>query len=194
VPRLIPSVVPDGTLRDRPQPVLQAGSRFTLRPWRAADAPIVAAAYDDPEIQQWHHRTMSRDEASEWVAATAARWSAERDAEWAVVDGEGVVGRVALRGIELAAGQAELSYWTLPRARRQGVASRAVSRIATWALEEVGLWRLEVRHSTRNDPSCRVATRAGFRWEAQLARQQLHADGWHDVHLHTRFREGTRRG
>jgi lactoylglutathione lyase len=67
-----------------------------------------------------------------------------------------------------------------------------VARLATWALDEVGFWRLTIRHSKQNQPSCRVATAAGFLPEATLLQQHLHADGWHDVHVHARFpRDGT---
>ena len=32
----------------------------------------------------------------------------------------------------------------------------------------------------------RVATRAGFRLEGTKRGDALHADGWHDMHLHAR--------
>lgn len=188
MPRLLPPVLPAGTLASRPQPTLGVGDGLALRPWTSTDAARLAGAYDDPEIRHWHHRSLSVGEARAWVDASRASWSEETDAEWAATVDEEVVGRVALRGIQLVIGQAEVSYWTLPAARGRRVASRAVDHVAGWALDEVGFWRLEVRHSTRNAPSCRVATRAGFGPEATLRRQHVHADGWHDVHVHTRFR------
>jgi [ribosomal protein S5]-alanine N-acetyltransferase len=188
VPRLLPPVLPADTLAAQPQPTFTVGDELTLRPWASHDAAALVDAYDDPHIRHWHHRSLSPTEASAWIDASRQTWSAETDAEWAAtLDGE-VVGRVALRDIRLLIGQAELSYWTLPAARARGIASRAVAHVARWALDEVGFWRLEVRHSTRNAPSCRVATRAGFDLEATLQRQHVHADGWHDVHVHTRFR------
>ena len=57
----------------------------------------------------------------------------------------------------------------------------AVSR---WAFEGLGLHRLDLLHSVRNDPSCGVATRAGFDYEGILKSYLLHVDGWHDMHLH----------
>jgi RimJ/RimL family protein N-acetyltransferase len=189
VPRLIDPVLPAGTLRAGRQPTLPVGDGLVLRPWQPDDVPAVAAAYDDPAIRHWHHRSMTLDEAGEWVTATAHRWSQETDVEWAVCAEGAVAGRAALRGIDLTIGQAQVSYWTLPHARGRGIASAAVARVAAWALDEVGFWRLEIRHSTGNPGSCRVAARAGFRHEASLARQHLHADGWHDVHVHRRLRD-----
>lgn len=187
MPRLLDPVLPPGSLRDHPQLTLQVDDEVALRPWEPADASTVADAYADPEIVFWHHRSMSHDEAAAWIEASAEAWDDERDAEWAVVGAAGVLGRVALRGISLDIGQAEVSYWTLPRARGVSIASRSVDRLARWALHEVGFWRLVIRHSTRNLASCRVARRAHFAHEATLARCHIHADGWHDVHVHTRF-------
>lgn len=188
MPRLIPPVLPAGTFRDHPQPRLTTDRGWLLRPWEPGDVPAIVAAYDDRDIQHWHHRTMTPDEAAAWVAANSETWTEETDAEWAVVDGADLVGRVALRDVNLAIGQGEVSYWTCPPARGRGVASDAVQRVATWALATVGFWRLELRHSVQNPASCRVAVRAGFEAEARLSSQHIHADGWHDVHLHSRFR------
>jgi [ribosomal protein S5]-alanine N-acetyltransferase len=188
VARLLAPVLPAGVLAGEPQPILETSSGVRLRPWSVEDADVLAAVYADPEIQHWHHRAMDRSDAVRWIADTAHRWAAETDAEWAVVDPDDLpVGRVALRGIALDIGQAEVSYWTAPAARGAGIAGRATGRLATWALEEVGFWRLVIRHSARNPASCRVAVTAGFAHEADLALAHLHDDGWHDVHVHTRF-------
>jgi RimJ/RimL family protein N-acetyltransferase len=186
VPRLVPPFLPAGTLAARSQPRLDTDGGLLLRPWLAEDAPVLAAAYEDPAIQHWHHRSMPLAEAEGWIAATATVWRDETDAEWAVADGDRVVGRVALRGILLAVGQAEISYWTCPDARQRGVATAAVGRLADWAFDTAGFWRLQIKHSVHNPGSCQVATRAGFTEVAELSRQHLHADGWHDVHVHSR--------
>jgi RimJ/RimL family protein N-acetyltransferase len=189
VPWLIPPVLPDGTFRDQPQPTLSADLGFLLRPWRAGDEPALVAAYDDPAIRYWHHRTMGTDEATDWIATTSKRWSDETDAEWAITHDREVVGRVALRDVDLSVGQGEVAYWTCPTARGRGAASAAVNRVASWALESVGFWRLEIRHSVNNPASCRVALHAGFVEEAVLGQQHLHEDGWHDIHIHSRLRQ-----
>ncbi|MEW2435901.1 GNAT family protein [Streptomyces caniferus] len=40
-----------------------------------------------------------------------------------------------------------------------------------------------------NPASCRVATKAGFRLEGTMRSALLHADGWHDEHLHARVQD-----
>jgi RimJ/RimL family protein N-acetyltransferase len=89
----------------------------------------------------------------------------------------------------LGGGLAQVSYWTLPRARGRGVAVAATRRLARFAFDDLGLVRLELMHSTVNPASCRVASKAGFAAEG-VARQALqHADGWHDMHRHARLRD-----
>jgi RimJ/RimL family protein N-acetyltransferase len=186
VPYLVADVLTAGTLASTPQPTLPADG-LTLRPWRPGDRAAVVAAYADPAIRQWHCRTMDDAEAATWLDAWPVRWHAESGAGWAVTDAaDQVVGQVSLRAIVLTDGVAEISYWVLPAHRGRRVAPRALAALTGWALGPLGLQRLELRHATANQPSCRVATRAGYAAEGVSRRAVLHADGWHDMHIHAR--------
>ena len=186
MPDLTPAAVPVGRLRDRAQPTLRV-TDLVLRPWQVSDVAAVVEAYQDPEIQRWHVRSMTPDEALAWVTSWPERWRAETGAGWAVTRRGELVGRVGFRAVNLAEGQAELAYWTVPAARGQQVASRAVRAVSDWMFAEIGLHRLELSHSTRNPASCRVADKTGFEYEGTRRQQGWHADGWHDMHLHARL-------
>ncbi|WP_329215748.1 GNAT family N-acetyltransferase [Streptomyces sp. NBC_01485] len=183
------SVLPAGTLSGTPQPVLRTGDGLLLRPWRAEDAPAVYAAFQDPAMHQWHVRSADcEEEVAGWIEAWRKGWAGERNAQWAVADtdtGE-LLGRVALRSIDLGDGVAEVAYWTTKAARGRGVAPRATTALTRWALDEIGFHRLELMHATANEASCRVATKAGFTLEGTRRSAALHQDGWHDMHLHAR--------
>jgi RimJ/RimL family protein N-acetyltransferase len=147
----------------------------------------VVHAYADKAIQQWHARWMTPAEADTWIARWPAQWSAETGASWAIEADGLVVGQVGLRMIDLAAGTAHISYWVRPEARGHGYAPRALAAVTDWSLGELGLHRLELNHSTANEASCKVATKAGYAAEGIKRSQALHADGWHDMHTHTRL-------
>lgn len=134
---LVPPALPAGSLASRPQPVLSGGG-LTLRPWDAADASVLVAAYADPEIQRWHVRSMTSAEATDWVTDRSGRWAREVGGEWAVTADGAVSGRVGLRSIVLAEGLAEVAYWVLPPARGAGVASRAVEVLSRWCFDDTG--------------------------------------------------------
>jgi len=130
-------------------------------------------------------RTMTRDEAEEWVIAAGQAWSDERAASWAITTESGeVVGRMTLGATNLEGGGADVRYRVVPSARSRQVASRALIVLTDWAICDLGLHRVELEHSSQNVPSCRVAEHAGYVLEGTRHSQLLHEDGWHDMHLH----------
>jgi RimJ/RimL family protein N-acetyltransferase len=192
MPYVTGPVLPAGTLARTPQPVLPAGDGLVLRPWRAGDAPAVHAAFQDPLMHQLHLLASgSEAEAAGWIEGWLTEWEGERIAQWAVAeeDTDRLQGRVALRDIVLFDGLAKIGYWTTAAARGRGVAARATATLTRWAMEEIGFHRLELLHATANAASCRVAAKTGFVLEGVKRSAFLHADGWHDMHLHARVRE-----
>ncbi|ANP54034.1 RimJ/RimL family protein N-acetyltransferase [Streptomyces griseochromogenes] len=191
MPYLTSPVLTAGVLARTPQPTLPTGDGLVLRPWRASDAPAVHAAFQDPVLHQWHIKSCdSEDEAAAWIEEWRSSWEGEDNAQWAVVeeDTDELLGRVALRQIMLGDGVAEVAYWTVAQARGRGVAARSTTTLTRWAFEEIGLHRLELLHATANEASCRVAAKTGFALEGTKRSACLHADGWHDMHLHARVR------
>jgi RimJ/RimL family protein N-acetyltransferase len=98
-----------------------------------------------------------------------------------------VLGQISIRRLNLQDGVGDLSYWTRPAARGRGLASQSLAALTTWAFGELRLHRLELSHSTVNPASCRVAENAGYAMEGIKRGEALHADGWHDMHLHARL-------
>lgn len=181
VPSFVTPAITPGTLSRSAQPVLH-DDVVSLRPWVEADAPSVVAAYQEPGIQRWHARSMTTGEAEEWIVAAHASWAAESASSWAV-DLDGVLaGRMTLK-LDPGEGTAVAAYWTRDRASGRGVASCALLLATGWAFS-VGVHRVELQHSTLNPASCRVARKAGFDLEGTRRESALHADGWHDMHLH----------
>uniref|UniRef100_UPI00384B8F6E GNAT family N-acetyltransferase n=1 Tax=Kitasatospora fiedleri TaxID=2991545 RepID=UPI00384B8F6E len=208
---LVPPVIPPGSLSSSAQPTLPIGGGLLLRPWLGSDAAAVARVFRDPAIRRRHLRGAdSAEEAGEWIAKWQRGWADETAAHWAVAtvdgdagtdanadadadadaDGGRLLGRVSLQCLVLCGGQAEIAYWTAPEARGRGVCSRAVDRVSDWALHEAGFHRIELGHSTANPASCRIAGKTGYLLEGTRRSALLHADGWHDMHLHARVREG----
>ncbi|MGW2556289.1 GNAT family N-acetyltransferase [Streptomyces sp. NPDC001635] len=186
-----PPVIPSGRLAGSPQPILHATGNLLLRCWEPADAPAFLSAYEDREIRRWHtRRPFTETQVREWFDAYRLEWEREEGGHWAITrDGLEVLGRIALRGFDFDDGIAGVAYWVLPAARGAGVASRAVSALTAWALNEIGFHRLQLDHSTRNHASCRVATKSGYLLEGTKRSAALHDDGRHDMHLHARIRD-----
>ncbi|WP_431904644.1 GNAT family N-acetyltransferase [Nonomuraea sp. bgisy101] len=186
-----PPTVAPGSLVDSPQPLLPAAGGLLLRPWKRVDAPIFLAAYQDEELRRWHtRRPVTEAQVLEWFDTYHQDWKRERGGHWAITrDGREVLGRIALRGLDFDDGVAGAAYWVLPAARVAGVATRALTALTAWALDEIGFHRLELDHSTRNTASCRVAIKSGYLLEGTKRSAAVHDDGRHDMHLHARVRD-----
>lgn len=206
MPELTEPAIPAGRIAASAQPVVSVDPGLSLRPWSVSDAQAVIAAYTDPDIRYWHARSVvSEVEARALIERWRSGWAAESSAEWAIVragddasggvgrgsgdgvPGDAVLGRIALRAIDTGRGKAEIAYWVRPEARGGGVAGRALVAVTAWAFDEVGFHRLFLVHSMANEASCRVATKAGFAAEGVERSSLLHADGWHDMHVHARI-------
>lgn len=183
-------VIEPGTLASAPQPTLRsADGELLLRTPALDDAQAVHDAFQDPVLRYWHIRGMaSLDEARDWVEEAHTAWREEKAAQWIVADAadDAPLGRMALREMNFLDGVAEVAYWVLPQARGAGVAPRALGALTDWAFA-LGFHRLDLQHSTRNEPSCRVALKSGYELEGTRRSSALHTDGWHDMHVHMRL-------
>jgi ribosomal-protein-alanine N-acetyltransferase len=192
MPSLVTHVVPAGSIAALRQPVLPAAKGLMLSPWEPAGAPALLALYSNPAVQNWHgYKIDSLEEGRAVIGRWAERWAAETSAHWKVtrgISGE-LVGRVGLLSISLWNGQAECLYSTMPAARGQGIAPTALAALCGWAFGTAGLHRIELRHSTANPASCRVADKSGFAAEGIQRSAEPHADGWHDLHLHAKIND-----
>ncbi|MGD3108322.1 GNAT family N-acetyltransferase [Streptomyces sp. YGL11-2] len=186
IPPRIPAVVPAGRMAQLGQPVLGLPGGMELRPWRFSDAGALFAAGQDPAIRRWNRLVVeTTDDACERIARMRRRWQDELSAIWAIAQPGGeAVGLIGWGDIDLSGGSAEILYWILPEVRGSGVVVEATRRVSDWALNDLGLHRLRLCHSTANPASCRVAVKAGFSLEGTMRSALLHADGWHDEHLH----------
>ncbi|MFD9334161.1 GNAT family N-acetyltransferase [Streptomyces sp. NPDC060028] len=190
----IPEVVPPGRMSAVAQPEFTLPGGMVLRPWAAYDAPALVASYLDPEIRHWNRPgALTPADAEDRIARWNARWQAEEAAIWAIAPAAGgrSVGLIGLADLDLPGGSGEILYWLLPAARGTGVMAKAADRVSRWAFEDLGLHRVRITHSVANPASCAIATKAGFPLEGTMRAALLHADGWHDEHLHARLRTDT---
>ncbi|MET9467494.1 GNAT family protein [Streptomyces sp. NPDC006544] len=189
----IPAVVPAGRMSALPQPVLDLPGTggLHLRPWEPDDAPALIRAGLEPDIRHWNRTDrFTLAEAEKRIARYGRRWETEKAAAWAVAPAAGgqALGLIGLADLDLHGGSGEIMYWLLPAGRGSRVMTEAVTSVTRWAFAELGLHRVRITHSVANPASCRVALKAGYPLEGTMRGALLHADGWHDEHLHARLR------
>ncbi len=142
---------------------------LVIGPWREDDAAAVYAACQDPEIQRWVPvipRPYTLDHAHTYVAG---------DNGFAIRNRGQVAGAIRLRVVAAETGR--IGYWCAAHERRRGVATRALRLVCRYALDELGLVRLELITDLDNVASQGVAQKAGFQREGVLRSHLRHPDG-----------------
>lgn len=144
-----------------------------LRSWRKGDAAALPSLAEDAEIVRWTEvpAAYDQEEARTWLSRTEAHRQAGRAVYFAVVDARSdeLLGSIDLRIVASEGAQVgEIGYLLWPEARGRGVITRAVSVLARWAFEELGIARLQILVHPDNHASLAVPERAGFTREGLL--------------------------
>jgi [ribosomal protein S5]-alanine N-acetyltransferase len=149
-----------------------ATGELVLRPWRPEDVPRVTEICQDPEIARWIPvpSPYGEEHARDWIEQTIRDWNGRRHGAFAVTEtGSGeVIGAIGLRLLDDYGHQGSIGYWVAKEARGRGVATAALRRVTRWALEDLGLPRVQLVADPENVASQRVAERVGFRREGLL--------------------------
>ncbi len=158
-------------------PVLADGV-VTLRPFAPSDASGYAALNREPENVRWSASSagMSETEALRSIEGTiAAGWRSGSTRRLAIIGPDGALaGTTALHNVRN--GSASLGIKLTAAARGRGLATRAVQLMIGYAFGPAGLQVLHWHAVVGNEPSRRLAERAGFQLEGTV-RGYSYADG-----------------
>jgi RimJ/RimL family protein N-acetyltransferase len=159
-------------------PMEVRGEGVVLRPWRIEDVPAVTAACQDAEIARWlalvpepYTQADARFYVEDCMAASDDR------KPFAITDaatGE-VIGSIDMRINRMRTGH--VGYWLSAEARGRGLTTAALRALSRWAIEELGLGRVELVTDPDNIASQRVAEKAGFTREGVLRSILVNRDG-----------------
>ena len=141
-----------------------------LEPLGESHLAGVEAMLDDPDVLRFTRvpEPVPPDFPRTWLGLyEEGRRDGTREAFAIVEDGD-FLGIAVVPRIDRETQTAELGYIVVPAARGRGVATEALRRLTAWALDEPGMFRLELMISVDNPGSKRVAERCGYVREGVL--------------------------
>lgn len=151
-----------------------------LRPFCPSDVePMYVAVRESlQELKPWMSWAtdwFSREDAKKWVESAMAHWQADSYYGFVVTKPEVKIflGSCSLGQINAAYRFCNLGYWVRSSCRGQGIATRAVRLAARFALQNLGLTRVEVVIGVGNAASMRVAEKAGAHYEGVLRNRMV---------------------
>ncbi len=92
-------------------------------------------------------------------------------------DGGTYVGGSGLHAIDWTVPRCETGYWIRTGHRGRGLAAEAVGAITAFALDVLGMRRVQALPDDENVASCRVCERAGFVLEGVIRHERVAPDG-----------------
>lgn len=158
--------------------------RLTIRSPLLGDGPAMHAAVNESmaELTPWmpwpkEHASVEDSEAS--VRRARVRFLERSDLMMLLLHRESgmLVGSSGLHRIDWEVPRFEIGYWCRTRFVGQGYVTEAVRGITDFAFEELGARRVEIRCDTLNEPSVRVAEKAGYKLEGTLRNEQTSTNG-----------------
>ncbi len=144
-----------------------------LRPWLPWAKEIPTVEEEEIAVRKGHARFLTREDL------------------WLLLFLKGthtLVGGSGLHRIDWNVPCFEIGYFARSRFAGQGYITEAVRGITRFAFKTLGARRVEIRCDARNEPSRRVAERAGFELEATLRNYAVAVNGdLHDTLIYVRL-------
>jgi ribosomal-protein-serine acetyltransferase len=146
--------------------------------WEAIDSSL-------PQLMPWlpWAETTSPEDLAGFLDRAVAQWN--EGVNWVFVISEGhPVGTVGLNSHDPLTRSCSIGYWLDTRMAHQGFMTEAASAVVSFAFDQLGLHRIELRAGTENVPSVRVAEKLGFSKEGTLRESGRGAgDSYHDHYI-----------
>lgn len=175
-----------------PDVKLDLGHGLHMRVLASGDAALLAEATSGESAPAlWGPRPAGPYSRRDGQAALSA-WDRAAGGQFSlgILHGPQLLGAVGL--MPDRPGSIELAYWVRPEQRGRGIASRAVHAATLWAHRSLAISRIWLEIEPGNEPSLRVARRAGYRFEQRLSRhcrdwsaEDAEHDTWHDCLIWT---------
>ncbi|MEM9061505.1 MAG: GNAT family protein [Pseudomonadota bacterium] len=170
-------------------------ARFMIVPLTVADtqAYLAAVARSRNELSKWlpwAGDSFQPGQGVAWVQSRAQAWSSGQEYSFAAkhpLTGD-LLGSASLNRIDWANGCANLGFWTASDAVKTGVATTACRAVGDFAVDTLGLVRIEILTSVHNKGALKVARNADYNREATLKSRLRLPDGLHDAVLYARTR------
>lgn len=151
--------------------------RLLLRPLRTRDAGALFDIYSDPRVCRFlvHPPWKEIRQAHEFLARDFSARDSRRSLRFAIeVSAEGVLaGECALFNLHDASRRAETGLAIASRWWGKGLAFEAMEALVEFAMDDMGLNRLEADVDPRNAASARVLQKLGFRLEGHMPERWL---------------------
>jgi RimJ/RimL family protein N-acetyltransferase len=178
----------DGVPSDKPVLPELEGESIRLRPLSVDDATDMHAAAVESAAElettmPWFSRGMTLESFTSWATWAREAWDRGEHYELSILARDGTYLGSAGLAVDATTMSANLQYWVRTSGTRRGVASEAARLVSGWALQTLGLQRVEIFISEHNVASQMAARKSGARFEGVLRNKIRWREHAYDAHV-----------
>ena len=146
-------------------------------------AAAVESAAELETTMPWFTPGMTVESFSAFATWARDAWERGEHYEFSILAPDGIYLGSAGLGVDTKTMSANLQYWVRTSATRRGVASEAARLVSRWAIEALGLQRVEIFISEHNVPSQLAARKSGAHLEGVLRNKIRWQERAYDAHI-----------
>lgn len=83
-----------------------------------------------------------------------------------------LVGNISFNSISTELKKAEVGYWLSANYQGKGIVTKSLSKLISYAFEQLDMERVQISVATENTPSRRVCERLGFKFEGAISNSE----------------------
>jgi RimJ/RimL family protein N-acetyltransferase len=173
---------------EKPALTVLEGESIHLRRLSVDDATNMHAAATESAAElettmPWFSRGMTLESFSAWATWAGEAWDRGEHYELSILARDGTYLGSAGIAVDAKTLSANLQYWVRTSATRRGVASEAARLVSRWAIETLGLQRVEIFISEHNVASQMAARKSGAHFEGVLRNKIRWREHAYDAHV-----------
>jgi ribosomal-protein-serine acetyltransferase len=170
---------------------------IVLRAWREDDIEIAlnAVLRNRDHLQpfmHWMTADYSIDSSRKFLIDANANRREKKNLGLGIFRGDELIGSIGFVEFDWISRKTEIGYWIDKAEEGKGVISRACRRLITYAFEDLGMNRIEIRCSAENMRSAAVPERLGFTKEGVLRQAEFRNGKLHDFNIYALLAEDPR--
>ncbi len=147
------------------------------------DRAFIHRLFSDKQVQEFRGATPfnTMEEAEHQLWDWRKKFASQEGIRWGILHREGqtLIGTVGLKHIDYLHKRAEISYELIPGWWNRGIMTEVLTKICSYAINDLQLHSLEANIDPRHNASRRVLEKLDFKNEAHFRENWFH-EGWWD--------------
>jgi ribosomal-protein-alanine N-acetyltransferase len=166
--------------------------RLILREIKKEDAQEIFACFSNNDVTRFYGQETleSIEQAESFVDFFSKNYAEKRGIRWGIERKEtkGIIGTIGFNAWLPKHKRAEIGYEIHPEHWRNGYTMEALSKVISYAFQELDLTRIGAVVFTENEASNKLLTKAGFQKEGVLRDYMYQNGNAHDTYVYSFLR------